>query len=670
MIGNANNGTFRGILRDFDSKLELKRIMNARDFNSSTFHGEGANLLWERLDIGPRLEPKIIFRSIIDNRIFITRKRFRGPVYNCHANVSTHQKLSEYLSFRDCYFVSKTFKNIQMKSDRCNPIIDPPIYFTLNSTLQKFKYNIFEDQADLDKQSLNWFCQYQDEISEKDIRNSIETWLRIMSDKDKELITSDANGMEPFQSFKTPHIDILIGYLANRKIFDHMKYQIFKAAKLLHEGVMLNGNIYANVSIDQMYDWFGTLTIVIGSHNWMNNQILIEGRKFEIQTQLYKSKMHGIVRVWGKFPSDHMDNCESRIDSGLGLICKYSNGLPNGKSWKGLLGGAWIYGEMTEDGEFSGRDIAYINQDLSIGYKGIFQRGLMLNATVVSITGERCNEDGIKILKFSKSTSYSDITFRYKRPNSNSMGDQPFLVDPLDNKYINVGESSIDTGEGSQELKENGAFAKEDIPPQTVMAHNNGYIVNRKERNEWRKRHIKILKPTKKVAIGSTDFVGKLDEYTKKNFDKYTAKLRCNEFLEIPSEIGQSKSKYCSTWGHKINHCFTRQNSEILLYDSAQFGVVSAIKTRTKFRIAKGQEIFSHYGYSYSGGPKWYKDSFRNILMQQNDTKNKEDLHWQQVKHNVFLKENITSVAEASTAVLNKLLEIHRFISESRTNYV
>ena len=65
------------------------------------------------------------------------------------------------------------------------------------------------------------------------------------------------------------------------------------------------------------------------------------------------------------------------------------------------------------------------------------------------------------------------------------MGDQPFVLDPLDNKYINVGQSSIDTDEMSQEFKENGAFVKEDIPPQTVISHNNGYIVNQKEKTTY-----------------------------------------------------------------------------------------------------------------------------------------------------------------------------------------
>ena len=525
------------------------------------------------------------------------------------------------------------------------------------------------DDTYLNEISTNWFCKYQDEVNEKGIRKRIETWLNIVSDNDEALSSSNFEGLVPFQSYEMPHIDIHIGYLANRKRIKEMKYEIFKSNKLLNAGVMMNGNIYANVSTDHVNDWNGILTIMIGSEIRTNNGKLMNTVKFRIKTQLHKSKLHGIVRVWGKFPSDYNDACKSRIENGLGLICHYANGLPKGKCWKGLLGGAWIYGEVATDGEFSGNDVAYINQDMSVGYKGVFHRGLMINASVVSITGERCNADGIKVLQFTKSLSYSGITFRYKRPNSDSMGDKPFVNDPLDNKYIDIGQSSIDTGELSQEFKENGAFAKEDIPPQTVISHNNGYIVNQKERHEWINKQMEILKSSKDGDRDSIDLENEfIEDYIdfKEGAQKYRTSLHCNEFLEIPSYMGQLKSQYRSTWGHKINHCFKRQNSRLQFYDSAQFGVVMAIKTLDNISISKGQEIFLHYGYSYSAGPKWYKDSFINILKQQIESGNEEDTRWKKIKNNAFSETNVTTVTDASNAILNKLLTIYRKLAENR----
>ena len=522
------------------------------------------------------------------------------------------------------------------------------------------------DDTYLNEISTNWFCKYQDEVNEKGIRKRIETWLNIVSDNDEALSSSNFEGLVPFQSYEMPHIDIHIGYLANRKRIKEMKYEIFKSNKLLNAGVMMNGNIYANVSTDHVNDWNGILTIMIGSEIRTNNGKLMNTVKFRIKTQLHKSKLHGIVRVWGKFPSDYNDACKSRIENGLGLICHYANGLPKGKCWKGLLGGAWIYGEVATDGEFSGNDVAYINQDMSVGYKGVFHRGLMINASVVSITGERCNADGIKVLQFTKSLSYSGITFRYKRPNSDSMGDKPFVNDPLDNKYIDIGQSSIDTGELSQEFKENGAFAKEDIPPHTVISHNNGYIVNEKEKHQWIQNQMEILKTTKK---SDADLEVKFEENFKKSAQKYSTALRCSEFLQIPGDIGQMKNKYRSTWGHKINHCFTRQNSQSIYYDSAQFGVIVAIKTLNKVNILKGQEIFLHYGYSYSASPKWYKDSFIKFVRQQKDAENIKNPHWQHIRKKVFSEANITTASDASNAVLDKLLQLYRDFSENNTKY-
>ena len=451
-----------------------------------------------------------MFRSATKTRIFIAKREFKGPVYNCRAVEASLRNHFRPFSFHDCYLVNFTLQNFQAKSDDCTPIIDPLTHFTLNNSLRTFKYNAFRDKTYVNESSSNWFCKHEDKRNEKGIRTRIETWLSVLSDENENLIVEDADDLEPFQSYESPHIDIRIGYFSNRKRFETIEYQIFKASKLLHEGVMINGHIYSDISVDEMYDWSGTLTIVIGKEIWMSTENKIMSVKFAIQTQLYKSKIHGMVRVWGRLPSDPNNDCKTRIEQGLGLICHYYNGIPNGKCWRGLIGGAWLYGEMAKDGEFSGKEIAYINQDMSIGYKGIFRRGVMMNASVVDITGEYCNKQGIKVLEFSDSTSYLGITFRYKRPNSDSMGDQPLIVDPLDNKYIDLGQSSIDTGEFSQTFKENGAFAKEYIPPQTIISHYNGYIVNRKEIHEWINKQIRKLRIDQKSNKYSMDLKDKL----------------------------------------------------------------------------------------------------------------------------------------------------------------
>ena len=100
----------------------------------------------------------------------------------------------------------------------------------------------------------------------------------------------------------------------------------------------------------------------------------------------------------------------------------------------------------------------------------------------------------------------------------------------------------------------------------------------------------------------------------------------------------------------------------------AQFGVVLAIRTLNTASISKGQEIFLHYGYTYSEGPKWYKDSFRNYLMHRNETDNEEAHHLQQIRKTVFFEANITTVDDASNMVLDKLLNRYRDFSEKISN--
>ena len=44
----------------------------------------------------------------------------------------------------------------------------------------------------------------------------------------------------------------------------------------------------------------------------------------------------------------------------------------------GLIGGSWIYGKVDDKGEFTGHNVAYVNQDLRTLYIGTFENGLMV----------------------------------------------------------------------------------------------------------------------------------------------------------------------------------------------------------------------------------------------------------------------------------------------------
>ena len=72
---------------------------------------------------------------------------------------------------------------------------------------------------------------------------------------------------------------------------------------------------------------------------------------------------------------------------------------------------------------------------------------MMIKEREVKVIGERCNE-GIKVIEFSAPLSSQE--YHYERPTVNSFGDQPLVADPLDDKYIRLGDSLFKTDENRQ----------------------------------------------------------------------------------------------------------------------------------------------------------------------------------------------------------------------------
>jgi hypothetical protein len=42
------------------------------------------------------------------------------------------------------------------------------------------------------------------------------------------------------------------------------------------------------------------------------------------------------------------------VDIGLGFIGNFADGVPVGKCWRELRGGAWLYGQVDQQGFFTG----------------------------------------------------------------------------------------------------------------------------------------------------------------------------------------------------------------------------------------------------------------------------------------------------------------------------
>ena len=56
----------------------------------------------------------------------------------------------------------------------------------------------------------------------------------------------------------------------------------------------------------------------------------------------------------GTLSNDPQSLCSQSSFEGNMFVGQYSNGIPKGTCWRGLLGGSWLYGEVDGRGEFTG----------------------------------------------------------------------------------------------------------------------------------------------------------------------------------------------------------------------------------------------------------------------------------------------------------------------------
>ena len=85
-----------------------------------------------------------------------------------------------------------------------------------------------------------------------------------------------------------------------------------------------------------------------------SNQSPYDQFLFVAKGRLRKGRLHGFVVINGILSNDPKSHCQSSITKGLGFIGHYKDGIPHGVCWRGLVGGAWIYGEVNEEGLFTG----------------------------------------------------------------------------------------------------------------------------------------------------------------------------------------------------------------------------------------------------------------------------------------------------------------------------
>ena len=215
------------------------------------------------------------------------------------------------------------------------------------------------------------------------------------------------------------------------------------SGEVLFEGVMVDGTLKGIADEDKAHLFryplglylirkIPRLTIVTETQQ---RTPLMSGR-------LSKGLLNGPVRMYGRMSTDPRGACSGQIEGVelLSFVGNYRDGRPSGRVWRGLIGGAWLHGEVDVDGELTGDRIAYVYPDFRTAFVGRFERGIMIEAKEAEVISARCgDDDGIMRLEFSEPSG--GPAYRYKPPSADSFGDQPLVGDPIENRYLYLNPS-------------------------------------------------------------------------------------------------------------------------------------------------------------------------------------------------------------------------------------
>ena len=134
------------------------------------------------------------------------------------------------------------------------------------------------------------------------------------------------------------------------------------------------------------FDWTATLQIKVSPSSTPYDLSMLNSIKAPNSTnqvilygKLEDNKINSLTRMFGRVPVENDRTCKSYVEPGLSFVGRIEDGIPVGVCWRGLIGGAWLYGEVDEIGEFTGDGIAYIYPDLKTALIGRFINGTMVS---------------------------------------------------------------------------------------------------------------------------------------------------------------------------------------------------------------------------------------------------------------------------------------------------
>jgi len=239
----------------------------------------------------------------------------------------------------------------------------------------------------------------------------------------------------------------------------------------------------------------------------------------------------------------------------------YRQGIVQGKSYRGMLGGGFMIGQM-EGETISDREAVIVMPGHTTAVRGVVFQDQFVRGLWHHVEGIQCRQNGIPIPQLSSQPHSKEVERRER-----NMWTAPLLCEPWEHKRVQARESGIG-GAGE------GLFAKKALKQGELVALMNGARSPPSLHQEWSDYRIKL--------DGDTD-------------------------LDIPESL-RSLTAYCATLAHKANHSFT-PNCRWGRIDHPRFGcIISLVALKNCF---PGDEITVNYRLPLHYAPEWYKDCHR-----------------------------------------------------------
>ncbi|TSO15265.1 Histone-lysine N-methyltransferase SETD7 [Bagarius yarrelli] len=280
----------------------------------------------------------------------------------------------------------------------------------------------------------------------------------------------------------------------------------------------------------------------------------------------------------GTYADGELNGPAQEFDPEGRLIFKgqYKDNIRCGTCWIYYPDRGCVVGEVNEDGEMTGKAVAYVYPDGHTALYGNFVDGELIEARLATLTDHENGRPHFTVQPDSPVYSYDKST-------SACIASQKRLPDPYESQRVYVGQSLI-SGAGE------GLFTKINADADTVMAFYNGVRITHTE-------------------VDARDW----------SMNGNTISLDDDTVIDVPEPFNHTEN-YCASLGHKANHSFT-PNCKYDPFVHPRFGTIKCIQTIRA--VQKNEELTVAYGYDHepSGrsdpeAPDWYKQELQEFQKQ------------------------------------------------------